>query len=360
MNNKRVLLVSVFLFLYLTSMAQRKDLLTFEEVVFDFGLIEEAKGPVIHNFQFENTSDRPIKILGVKPSCGCTTPDWTKDLIAPGAKGFVAAKYDPKSRPGHFNKTLTITTDSGGEAVVLTIKGNVVLENYYSAFREAKGNWKLVSTGFNMGKVFLIDEFTWKDFEVVNGGDAPIVITGEPIVPAHTKAELSFTTLKPGEKGTIRIGYNAAKKNAYGFQSDNVEFLTNDKDTPRKSFSVYATIEEYFPKLSKEELSKAPRLTLPQELLDFGRFKSGTIVEKQVVFSNSGKKELMIRSIQSNCQCIVATLNKMSIAPGKSEILTIQFNGEQRKATQQKFITVYSNDPANPVQRISIAAYIEN
>lgn len=358
--NKSVLLVCVFLLLDLTLLAQRKDLLTFEEVVFDFGLIEEAKGPVTHNFQFENTSNRPVKILAVKPSCGCTTPDWTKEQIAPGGKGFVAAKYDPKSRPGHFNKTLTITTDGGGEAFVLTIKGNVVLENYYSSFREAKGNWKLISTGFNMGKVFLIDEYTWKEFEVVNGGDAPIVITGEPIVPAHAKAELSFTTLKPGEKGTIRVGYNAAKKNAYGFQSDNIEFLTDDKDTPRKSFSVYATIEEYFPKLSKEELSKAPRLALPQEILDFGRFKSGTIVEKQVVFSNTGKKELMIRSIQSNCQCVVATLSKMSIAPGKSEVLTIQFNGEQRKATQQKFITVYSNDPVNPVQRLSIAAYIEN
>jgi Protein of unknown function (DUF1573) len=358
--NNRVLLVSVFLLLSLTLVAQRKDLLTFEEVVFDFGLIEEAKGPVIHNFQFQNTSDRPVKILGVKPSCGCTTPDWTKDLIAPGAKGFVAAKYDPKARPGHFNKTLTITTDGGGEAFVLTIKGNVVLENYYSSFREAKGNWKLISTGFNMGKVFLKDEYTWKEFEVVNGGDAPIVVTGEPIVPSYVKAELSFTTLKPGDKGTIRIGYNAAKKNAYGFQSDNVEFLTNDKDTPRKSFSVYATIEEYFPELSKEELNRAPRLMLPPEILDFGRFKTNTIVEKQVTFSNSGKKELMIRSIQSNCQCLVATMNKMSIAPGKSEVLTIQFNGAQRKATQQKFITIYSNDLVNPVQRIAIGAYIED
>lgn len=358
--HKRVLLVSVFVLLYLTLAAQRKDVLTFEESVFDFGLIEEAKGPVTHNFQFQNTSERPIKILGVNPSCGCTTPDWTKEVITPGGKGFVAAKYDPKARPGHFNKTLTITTDGGGDAHVLTIKGNVVLENYYSPFREAKGNWKLISTGFNMGKVFLKDEYVWKEFEVVNGGDAPIVITGEPIAPAHTKAELSFSTLKPGEKGTIRIGYNAGKKNAYGFQSDNVEFLTDDKDTPRKSFSVYATIEEYFPELSKEALSKAPRLISQQQLVDFGRFKSNAIVEKQISFSNSGKKELSIRSIQSNCQCIVATMNKMIIAPGKSETLTIRFNGEQRKATQQKFITVYSNDPANPVQRISIAAYIEN
>lgn len=358
--NKRVLLVSVFLLLNLTLTAQRKNFLTFEEAVFDFGLIEEAKGSVTHNFQFANTSDRPVKILGVNPSCGCTTPDWTKEVITPGGKGFIAATYDPTSRPGHFNKTLTITTDSGGEAVVLTIKGNVVLENYYSHFREAIGNWKLISTGFNMGKVFLKDEYTWKEFEVINGGDAPIAITGEPIVPAYAKAELSFKTLKPGEKGLIRISYNAGKKNTYGFQSDNVEFLTDDKDTPRKSFSVYATIEEYFPKLSKEELSKAPRLLLPQEILDFGRFKSGTTVEKQVTFSNNGKKELAIRSIQSNCQCIVATMNKMNIAPGKSEVLTIRFDGEQRKATQQKFITVYSNDPSNPVQRISITAYIEN
>lgn len=358
--NKKVVLFIVCSLLSLTLSAQRSEILTFEEAVFDFGIIEELKGPVTHNFQFENTSNRPIKILDIKPSCGCTTPDWTKDVIKPGGKGFVAAKFDPKARPGHFNKTLTITTDAGGDAKVLTIKGNVVLENYHSPFREAKGNWKLISTGFNMGKVFLKDEYGWKEFEVVNGGDAPIVITGEPIIPTHVKAELSFTTLKPAEKGTIRIGYNAAKKNAYGFQSDNVEFLTDDKNTPRKSFSVYATIEEYFPKLSKEEISRAPRLMIPQEIVDFGRFKTGTTVEKQVTFTNTGKKELLIRAVQSNCQCVVATLNKMNIAPGKSEVLTIQFNGAQRKATQQKFITIYSNDPVNPVQRIAIGAYIED
>lgn len=340
-------------------LAQRKETLRFEEIVFDFGNVQEAAGPVIHNFQFENNSDRPVKILAVKPSCGCTTPDWTKDVIAPGAKGFIAAKFDPKSRPGFFNKTLTVTTDAQGEAIVLSIKGNVTLENNFSTFREAKGNWRLVSTGFNMGKVFLKDEYVWKEFEVVNGGDAPIAVNGSPIAPKHIKVELSFTTLKEGEKGTIRIGYNGWQRNAYGFQSDNIEFVTDDKELPRKSFSVYATLEEFFPALNKEELAKAPRLALSESMLDFGRFATSNTIERKISLVNNGRQALTIRSIQSNCQCITTELEKSSIAPGKAQSLTIRFSGEQRKGTQQKFITIYSNDPVNPVQRVSIGAYIE-
>ncbi len=357
---KRVF-IAAFILIYTSSslLAQRKETLRFEEMVFDFGNVQEVAGPVTHNFQFENVSGRPVKILGVKPSCGCTTPDWTKDVVAPGAKGFVAAKFDPKSRPGFFNKTLAVTTDGQAETVVLTIKGNVVLENNYSTFRETKGNWRLVSTGFNMGKVFLKDEYVWKEFEVVNGGDAPITVNGLPIAPKHVKIDLSFTTLKEGEKGTIRVGYNGLQRNAYGFQSDNIEFITNDKELPRKSFSVYATLEEFFPPLTKEELAKSPRLALSESIIDLGRFAAGNTVERKISLINNGRQELKIRYIQSNCQCLTTELEKQTIVPGKAQSLTIRFNGEQRKGTQQKFITIYSNDPINPVQRVSIGAYIE-
>ena len=31
-----------------------------------------------------------------------------------------------------------------------------------------------------------------------------------------------------------------------------------------------------------------------------------------------------------------------------------------RKGTQQKAVTVYSNDPQNPVQRVTFTAYVED
>jgi len=339
--------------------AQRSDFLTFQEKVFDFGVVREEAGPVTHVFEFENTSERSVKILAVKPSCGCTTPDWSKEPVKPGSKGFVTAKFDPASRPGFFNKTLTITTDYSSESVILTIKGSVSLKGDNSIFREARGSWRLISASFNMGKVLIKDEMTWKDFEVLNASDKEVALIGTPVAPAYIKVMVTPSSLKPGEKGTIRIGYNGKLKNAYGFHSDNVEFITDDDVMPGKSFSVQATLEDYFPPLSKEEVAKAPKLWLSETALDLGRFSSNNSIEKQITLSNTGKKELSLRSIQSNCQCIVASTEATTIAAGKSAVLTIRFDPAERKGTQQKFITIYSNDPVNPVQRISIAAYVE-
>lgn len=353
-----LVLVSCVLFIERSS-AQRRDFLTFQEKVFDFGMVREEAGPVTHIFEFENTSERPIKILGVKPSCGCTTPDWSKDAIKPGSKGFVTAKFDPASRPGFFNKTLTITTDYSSESIVLNIKGTVSHKGDNSVYREAKGGWRLMSTSFNMGKVLIKDEMTWKEFEVLNASDKEIAVNGPIVAPPYIKVLVTPTSLKPGEKGLIRIGYNGKLKNAYGFHSDNVEFSTDDESMPRKSFSVQATLEDYFPVLSKEEVAKAPKLWLSETALDLGRFSSSVSVEKQITLSNTGKKELSLRSIQANCQCITAETEVSTIASGKSTVLTIRFDPAQRKGTQQKYITIYSNDPVNPVQRISIAAYVE-
>lgn len=353
-----LVLLSCVLFVERTT-AQRRDFLTFQEKVFDFGMVREEAGPVIHIFEFENTSERPIKIMAVKPSCGCTTPDWSKETVKPGSKGFVTAKFDPTSRPGFFNKTLTITTDYSSEAIVLNIKGSVSLKGDNSVFREAKGSWRLISASFNMGKVLIKDEMTWKDFEILNASEKEIAVTAPAVAPSYIKVIVTPAALKPGERGVIRIGYNGKMKNAYGFHSDNVEFITDDESMPRKSFSVQATLEDYFPILSNEEVTKAPKLWLSETALDLGRFSSSSSIEKQITLSNTGKKELSIRSIQTNCQCITATAQTMAIASGKSTALTIRFDPADRKGTQQKYITIYSNDPVNPVQRISIAAYVE-
>jgi hypothetical protein len=235
----------------------------------------------------------------------------------------------------------------------------VSLKGDNSVYREAKGSWRLISASFNMGKVLIKDEMTWKDFEVLNASENEIAVTGPAVAPSYIKVIVTPTSLKPGEKGVIRIGYNGKLKNAYGFHSDNVEFITDDESMPRKSFSVQATLEDYFPTLSTEEVAKVPRLWLSETVLDLGRFSSSASIEKQITLSNTGKKELSLRSVQANCQCITTATGMTTIASGKSTVLTIRFDPAQRKGTQQKYITIYSNDPVNPVQRISIAAYVE-
>jgi hypothetical protein len=84
------------------------------------------------------------------------------------------------------------------------------------------------------------------------------------------------------------------------------------------------------------------------------------VTNREVAFFNGGKKELTIRALQGNCSCITVSAAKSSVKPGESSKISISFNPKDRKGTQTKAITIYSNDPQNPVQRITFSAYVED
>lgn len=90
----------------------------------DFGKIKQNV-PATHEFKFTNTGKVDLVITNAQPSCGCTTPDWTKTPVPPGQTGFIKATYNAAS-PGIFDKTITVSANVEGGSVQLHIKGEVV------------------------------------------------------------------------------------------------------------------------------------------------------------------------------------------------------------------------------------------
>lgn len=358
---KNTLFALFFLSFSALVFGQQTKQLQFREESFDFGNILEDKGPVTHEFVFTNTASRPVKILTVQASCGCTTPGWTKEPIEPGKTGFIQASFNPKGRPGHFNKSLTVTTDLDASPIILQIKGQVNTEGNVnpSEFSVVNGGLRFKNTAFNMGKVLIKDEYAVRDFWVSNGSTKPVTFSGKFVAPKHMKVEVEPLTLAPGAKGKIKLSYNGKIKNQYGFQSDNIELHTDDEVNPVKSFSVYATLEDFFPQLSGEELAKAPQLKIENYQLDFGSIKPTVPAVREVAITNTGKKELHLHSIQGNCTCIEATASKKTIKPGEQTTLKIAFDPQDRTGSHTKAVTVYSNDPRNPVQRLTFKVYID-
>jgi len=98
--------------------------IVFEKTIIDFGDIpykSEAKAV----FVFKNISAKPIALTNVKASCGCTTPEWSKEPIKKKKKGQIVVTYDTQ-RIGNFNKTISVFTDRQDNPVQLQIKGNVL------------------------------------------------------------------------------------------------------------------------------------------------------------------------------------------------------------------------------------------
>lgn len=91
----------------------------------DFGKVKQGI-PVTHEFKFTNAGKVPLLIINAQPSCGCTTPDWTKVPVPPGGSGFIKATFNAAS-PGAFDKTITVTANVENGTVPLKIKGEVVV-----------------------------------------------------------------------------------------------------------------------------------------------------------------------------------------------------------------------------------------
>ncbi len=98
------------------------DVMDFEETTHQFGTLKEGV-QAEYTFKFTNKGTQPIVINNARPSCGCTTPKWSKEPVKPGAEGSITAVYNTKNRPGSFTKTITVQTNQGNK--VLTIKGSV-------------------------------------------------------------------------------------------------------------------------------------------------------------------------------------------------------------------------------------------
>ena len=128
LNNKTTLIMKklffVFAFLFVATFANAQGVIKFKTESHDFGKIEEGV-QATHTFEFTNTGTAPVVISNAQASCGCTTPDWTKDPVMPGKTGKVTASFNSQGRPGNFSKTVTVISNSETPQIVLSIKGEV-------------------------------------------------------------------------------------------------------------------------------------------------------------------------------------------------------------------------------------------
>ncbi|MCD7976438.1 MAG: DUF1573 domain-containing protein [Tannerellaceae bacterium] len=123
---KQIIFIVMAMFLAVgTLSAQNNPVISVQETTHDFGEIMEGNGTVSHTFTVENTGDMPLVITRVVASCGCTTPEWTKEPIAPGKTGNIAVTFDPKGRPGPFSKTISVYSNGKSGSYILTIRGDV-------------------------------------------------------------------------------------------------------------------------------------------------------------------------------------------------------------------------------------------
>ena len=99
-----------------------EDVLKLKETEHDFSSIPQGK-PVYYSFEIVNTGKTALKLDDVHASCGCTTPEWSTEPIAPGATAKIKVGYNAAAE-WFFEKFITITYNSN-QTKQIKIKGTV-------------------------------------------------------------------------------------------------------------------------------------------------------------------------------------------------------------------------------------------
>jgi hypothetical protein len=91
---------------------------------FDFGKIKKGD-KVEHVYEVTNTGTNPLVISEVKPGCGCTAPDFTKEPIMPGKKGKITLHFDSTNFDGNVSKFADVFANVEKTPIKLTFTANI-------------------------------------------------------------------------------------------------------------------------------------------------------------------------------------------------------------------------------------------
>lgn len=103
--------------------------IAFAQMKYNFGNIRKGE-KVSTAFHFKNTGLKPLKILQVQTTCGCTITEWSKNAIEPNATGEINVIFDTTVQDmiGNQTKSLLIITNARNKEVLLSLEGNIIKE----------------------------------------------------------------------------------------------------------------------------------------------------------------------------------------------------------------------------------------
>ena len=333
-----------------------KPSIKFFEFTYDFGTIREEEGKVSHVFEFENDGNVDLILSNVRASCGCTTPQWSREPIAPGEKGSIKVQYNAAGRPGPFTKSITITSNAPRKTLI--IKGNVTpkgkkLEEIYSI---VKGDIRFKTENVNLGPTTFGEKKVAK-LPLANVGLNPVKIEFLKL-PKHVTLKNPNIEIAPKTTTQIEFVYDTKLKNDWGTIAEDLEFVTivNEKRSTKQSFRVILSVYEKF---TKEQKEKAPVLDV-LGVVDFGELKIGKKKTIKLDIANKGLSQLIFHkaSFKDNPKGVsVKTPSKLNV--GKSSKMKIVIDA--KALSEQSFnrtIVLITNDPLSPQKTINVRGKI--
>lgn len=185
------------------------------------------------------------------------------------------------------------------------------------------------------------------------------------IEPAETNTDIRVkinpVVLPPSQYGRISVLFET-KNREYGKFSVPLEFnlKLNDK-IEKDDILITGEIIEDFSSLTQEERSNPPILNvlLENNVLILKDLKPEKSYKKKIEIENTGKRELIIRNIQTHDFRFKIEPKEFSVKPGEKGSFMVSVKPTTKAETLKTIISVISNDPKNSVHTFTIVGKVD-
>lgn len=340
---------------------QESASIKFDTQNWNFGDVEESGGNVTHIFTFTNISQRPVVVLDVSASCGCTSPSFSRKPVMPGAKGEISVVFDPINRPGKFSKGVSVRLSSN-ERVSLNIEGNVIPRE-----RSVDELYPFeVGAGLRLDSNFHAFSYLGRGDEakativIYNTSDKDASIELRPTKSSGLLRVEAPQSIKAQALDKITLTYKVEEgSDRYGMLDDVFSVVVNGKES-RTLISTHAiAVDKFLPIVDD---MTAPSCELSKIFIKFGELKHGSRIEdSSVELVNDGEVELVVRAVEWKSSALTCSLkagDKLK-AGEKRKIKFAYDSSTSDYGVWVDRVSIITNDPERPMLTLRITAIVE-
>lgn len=342
---KYTLFLLLLLFL---SPAYSQGILTIENEKIHLENIIATEQPVTQSIAVKNTGDRPVIITRVSPMTMQVKAEWDKQPLLPGKSGEIRLVFTPTQLPEDFNYNILVYSNATNNRQELSFSGHIADNpgQPYLLYKHDLSGLRFKLTNLNLNKVYTWEKRT--DTLYYYNTRKEEVSVGMHYQPPYISTVFLPEKVKPGQRGSIIITYDAPQKNDYGYHYESL-ILSIDRSRDYKNrLGITANLVEDFSRLSPQERAKAPVAAFEKKEINFGELRPGEKANCDFVLTNAGKSTLFIRKTKASCGCTAVTLGDQSLEAGKSTTIRATFDSTGKTGRQFKSITIITNDPEHP------------
>ncbi len=235
----------------------------------DFGTVARA-AKTEYRFTFDNPYNQTIQVRSVRTSCGCTTPSVETEIVPPGGRGSILAKFNTGTHTGSRSATLTVTFDKPTfSEIQLHVKGYIRSDVVFQPGEATFGNMMQgTSKSINVG-VDYAGKPAWQINQVTSSD--------------------SFITVVPTEvsrqNGRIRymLAVSISSDAPVGPLESELVVHTNDRNLTTVPLRLMANI--------------APEISVSPQTLSLGDIVPGEPIKQLIILK--GHQPFLIKSVES-------------------------------------------------------------